>query len=72
MDLARSEGRRPRPNFGFSKNLGAVSLSHSRLVPMRCVGRMSPIPWNRIVRGETGTGIVLFGDRVRTRRDVAL
>ena len=50
MDLARSEGRRPRPKFGLSKNLGAVSLSHSRLVPMRGVGTIVPRPPGRVPR----------------------
>ena len=40
---------RTRPNFRIFQNLAAVFPSHFKLVPS--VGRMSPIPWNRILRG---------------------
>ena len=39
---------------------------------MRGVGRMSPIPWNLVVRGGSGVHSNFFGYRMRTRRDVAL
>ena len=72
VDLARSEDRRPRQIFGFLKNLGTEIPSHSRPIPVRGVGRMSPIPWNLVVRGGSGVHSNFFGYRMRTRRDVAL